>query len=120
MKPITSTIAAAALLSAGLLGTASAQDSHWNGTPGNNLWNVATNWNPVGVPGSGGSGFIGNVWLDQANGDTLIVIPPGDVESPGVPPPGSPEEFNTIFGPEFGASLDIYGTLNYDWLLFPV
>lgn len=120
MKPITSTIAAAALLSAGLLCTASAQDSHWNGTPGNNLWNVATNWNPVGVPPSGPSGFIGNVWLDQANGDTLFVIPPGDVESPGVPPPGSPEEFNTIFGPEFGASLDVYGTLNFDWLLFPV
>ena len=120
MKSITSTIAAAAVLSAGLLCTASAQDSHWNGTPGNNLWNVAANWNPVGVPPSGGSGFIGNVWLDQANGDTLFVIPPGDVESPGVPPPGSPEEFNTIFGPEFGASLDVYGTLNFDWLLFPV
>jgi Bacterial Ig-like domain (group 2) len=120
MKPITSTIAAAAVLSACLLCTASAQDSHWNGTTGNNLWNNANNWNPVGVPPSGGANFIGNVWLDQANGDTLMVIPPGDVESPGVPPPGSTEEFNTIFGPEFGASLDVYGTLNFDWLLFPV
>jgi Concanavalin A-like lectin/glucanases superfamily len=100
--------------------SASAQDSHWNGTPGDNVWNDPNNWNPVGVPPSGGPDFIGNVWLDQANGDTLFVIPPGDVESPGVPPPGSTEEFNTIFGPEFGASLDIYGTLNFDWLLFPV
>jgi hypothetical protein len=111
------------VLTTGLLQTASAQDSHWNGTPGNNLWNVATNWNPAGVPPSGPVGFVGNVWLDQANGDTLFVIPPGDVESPGVPPLGTGttnETFNTIFGPEFGASLDIYGTLNFDWLLFPV
>jgi hypothetical protein len=112
--------AAAVVLTTCLLQSVSAQDSHWNGTPGNNLWNVATNWNPAGVPQSGPPSFVGNVWLDQANGDTLIVIPPGDVESPGVPTPGSPETFNTIFGPEFGASLDIYGTLNFDWLLFPV
>jgi hypothetical protein len=120
MKLTSFSRAATVVLTTCLLQTAPAQDSHWNGTPGNNLWNVATNWNPVGVPGSGGAGFVGNVWLDQANGDTLIVLPPGDVESPGVPPPGSTEEFNTIFGPEFGASLDIYGTLNFDWLLFPV
>jgi Concanavalin A-like lectin/glucanases superfamily len=112
--------AATVVLTTCLLQTVSAQDSHWAGTPGNNLWNVATNWNPAGVPQSGPPGFVGNVWLDQANGDTLIVIPPGDVESPGVPTPGSGETFNTIFGPEFGASLDIYGTLNFDWLLFPV
>jgi len=61
--------AATVVLTTCLLQTVSAQDSHWNGTPGNNLWNVATNWNPVGVPGSGGPGFVGNVWLDQANGE---------------------------------------------------
>ena len=32
----------------------------------------------------------------------------------------STEVFNTIFGPEFGATLVVKGTLNFDWLLFPV
>jgi hypothetical protein len=102
-----------------LIHNVSAQNSTWNGTPGNDAWDVGTNWNPVGVPPPGGPGFVGNLFLNPANGDSLIVITPGDVESPGVPPPGSTEEFNSIFGPEFGASLDIYGTLNFDWLLFP-
>jgi hypothetical protein len=96
-----------------------AQDSRWAGTIGNDLWNVATNWNPVGVPPPGGTNFVGNVYLDPANGDPVITIPPGDVESPGVPPPGSTEELNAVYGPEFGAILDVYGTLNFDWTVAP-
>jgi hypothetical protein len=45
------------------------------------------------------------------------VIPAGDVETPGVG--NSTEVFNSIFGPEFGANLNIYGSLTFDWLLFP-
>ena len=49
----------------------------------------------------------------------LITISNGDVESPGIhteyPPVHSP--WNTIYGPEFGVTLNIYGTLNYDWML---
>src|SRR5215471_15005892 len=80
----------------------SAQDSHWNGTVGNNLWNNPNNWNPVGVPPSGNPspGYTGNVWLDPSpiDGDRTVTIGPGDVESPGVGNSG--EVYNTVFGPE--------------------
>lgn len=102
------------------LDTALAQDDHWNGTPGNTAWDVATNWSLNEVPPNGNGGFAGNVWLDAANGDSVITVTPGDVESPGVATDGSPEVYNTIFGPEWGVTLNIYGTLNFDWLLFPV
>lgn len=100
---------------------ASAQDDHWNGTTTNNLWNNPANWSLNQVPQSGnptGKAFVGNVWLDAANGDTVITVPPGDVESPGVG--NTNEVFNTIFGPEFGCTLNIYGSLTYDWMLAPV
>jgi hypothetical protein len=99
----------------------SAQDSHWNGTTNNTAWNVATNWNPVGVPppGNANNPFTGNVWLDPSpvDGDKVITITPGDVETPGVG--NSTETFNTIFGPEFGCVLNIYGTLAFDWTIAP-
>ncbi len=99
---------------------ASAQDNHWNGTLTNNLWNVPGNWSLGVVPSAGNpvTTFQGNIFLDAANGDSVITIPAGDVESPGVG--NTNEVFNTIFGPEFGATLNIYGSLTFDWLLFPV
>ena len=102
-----------------LVHSVSAQDSHWNGTPGNNLWNVATNWNPAGVPPAGNTNatYQGNVWLDPANGDSVITIPAGDVETPGVG--NTNEVYNTIFGPEFGCTLNIYGELSWDWTMAP-
>jgi hypothetical protein len=90
---------------------ASAQDSHWNGTVANNNWNVPGNWTPVGVPSST---IDANVWLDAANGDNVITIPAGTVESPGS------GMYDTIFGPEWGVTLNVYGTLTYQWFLFPV
>ena len=95
-------------------------DSTWNGTITNNLWSNPNNWSPVGVPPPGNptTTFQGNVWLDPANGDSTITLGAGDVESPGVG--NTNEVYNTIFGPEWGATLNIYGTLNYDWFLFPV
>ncbi len=105
----------------GLIHNVSAQDSHWNGTVGNNAWNNPNNWNPVGVPppGNPSPGYTGNVWLDPSpvDGDTVITITPGDVESPGVG--NSSEVFNTIFGPEFGCTLNVYGTLTFDWTIAP-
>lgn len=108
-------------LMACLAQSVSAQDSHWNGTVTNNLWNNPNNWNPVGVPppGNPSTTFTGNVWLDPSpvDGDTVITISQGDVESPGVG--NSTEVYNTIFGPEFGMTLNISGTLTYDWTIAP-
>jgi hypothetical protein len=99
----------------------SAQDSHWDGTITNTLWNNPDNWNPVGVPppGNATTTFTGNVWLDPSpvDGDTVITIPVGDTEMPGVG--NSTEVYNTIFGPEFGCTLNVYGTLTFDWTIAP-
>lgn len=99
----------------------SAQDSHWNGTVGNNAWNNPNNWNPVGVPPPGNptATYQGNVFLDPSpvDGDTAITITPGDFEDPGVG--NTNEVFNTIYGPEFGCTLNVYGTLTFDWTIAP-
>jgi len=107
-----------ALLGAGQY--AAAQDSHWNGTTTNTLWSNPDNWTPVGVPPSGSAAttYTGGVWLDAANGDTVITIPADTVACPGVT--NATEVYNTIFGPEWGCTLNIYGTLNYDWIMYPV
>jgi hypothetical protein len=117
---------AAASLTLCLIHRVSAQDDHWNGntnSPSGILWNVAANWSEGIVPPSDATPpfgstnyFGGNVWLDPANGDSVIEIPPGDVETPGVPLFGE-ENYNTIFGPEFGAHLNVYGSLRWDWTM---
>ena len=81
LKYVASVIAAV-----GLVHGVSGQDSHWNGTANNTAWDVGTNWNPVGVPPPGNptTNYTGNVWLDPSpvDGDTVITITPGDVETP--------------------------------------
>lgn len=96
---------------------ASAQDDHWNGTTNSTLWTNPANWSEGFAP-TNGCDFIGNVWLDPANGDSIITIPADAFENPGVPQCGE-EEYNTIFGPEFGCTLNIYGTLTFDWTIAP-
>ncbi|MGA2173400.1 MAG: LamG-like jellyroll fold domain-containing protein [Verrucomicrobiota bacterium] len=51
----------------------------------------------------------------------MITIPPGDIEAPGVPVCGEGDNyaFNTIFGPEFGLTLNIYGSLSFAWTIAP-
>jgi hypothetical protein len=98
-----------------------AQDSHWNGTVGNTLWGDANNWLPVGVPPPGNptTAYVGNVWLDPSpvDGDNVITITNGEFENPGVG--NSVENYNTIFGPEFGCTLNVSGTLTWDWTMAP-
>lgn len=97
-----------------------AQDSTWTGLGGDGLWSNPNNWSPVGVPPSGSSAtpVIGDMTLSAANGWLTITIPAGAVESPGT---GNPtEEDNLIYGPQWGASLDVYGTLHWDYYLAPV
>jgi hypothetical protein len=99
-----------------------AQDDHWAGTPNANgeLWNVPGNWSEGIVP-TNGCDFAGNVWLDPANGDSIITIPAGFVAQPGVPQCGEGDTFafNTIFGPEFGVTLNDYGHLQWAWTMAP-
>jgi hypothetical protein len=78
----------------------------WTGVGLDGMWNNPDNWSMFAVPPH----MSGNVGLtDQTNG-SLITIPAGFVADAtfGV-------GFGTIFGPEFGMDLDIYGGLNYDW-----
>jgi hypothetical protein len=98
----------------------SAQDDHWNGTTTNTLWSNPANWSlgTTPPPGNATTPYAGNVWLDAANGDSVITIASGDVENPGVG--NTTEKYNTIFGPEWGVTLNVAGTLNFDWLIFPV
>ncbi len=63
--------------------------------------------------------YTGNVWLDPSpvDGSSVITIGVGSTQSPGVG--NSVEVYNTIFGPEFGATLNVYGTLTFDWTIAP-
>jgi hypothetical protein len=121
MKSRTLCYAASVALALCLAHSVSAQDSHWNGTIVNNLWNNPNNWTPVGVPPPGNptTTFTGNVWLDPSpvDGSSVMTIGAGDTESPGVG--NSTEVYNTIFGPEFGSTLNVYGTLTFDWTIAP-
>jgi hypothetical protein len=104
-----------------LIQSVSAQDDHWAGTTNNTDWNVATNWS-LGMlppPGNPTTTYTGNVWLDPSpvDGDTVITIPQGFLADPGVG--NSTEVYNTIFGPEFGCTLNVYGTLTFDWTIAP-
>jgi arabinan endo-1,5-alpha-L-arabinosidase len=102
---------ASVVLGACLSDRASAQDSHWSGLNNDGLWASPNNWNPVGVPPSN---VDANVWLDAANGWSVITITNGEVEDPG---DGASD---MIYGPEFGAGLNVYGTLNWRFYLAPV
>ncbi len=58
-------------LAAGLIHNASGQDSHWSGLGNDGLWASPNNWNPVGVPSAS---VNANVWLDSANGWSVMTI----------------------------------------------
>jgi hypothetical protein len=107
--------AASLVLAASLAGSASGQDAHWTGLNGNDAWNNLHNWD-IGVP----TPTTKTVWLDIANGQSVMTIPAGTTQSPGTNYSGDGVTFATIFGPEWGATLNIHGTLNYDWMMYPV
>ena len=110
----------AASMMLGSLPGVPAQDSQWSGQGVGGLWSDPNNWTPVGVPpaGNAASPFVGDVYLDAANGVSVITITNGETESPGVG--NSIEANNVIYGPEWGVTLNVYGTLNFDWLMAPV
>lgn len=96
-------------------------DFSWRDQTGDNKWTNALNWlnldgNTNGLPENGLPGAA--VQIDPANGSTTCIIPPGytvdlDYENPTT-------YYNTVYGPEFGEHLNIFGTLEYSWMMAPV
>lgn len=76
--------------------SARAVDYHWTGLANNGQWSSAANWD-LGVPVGPGNG----VFLDAANGWSVITITNSDDVL--VP--------DTVFGPEWGATLNVYGKM---------
>jgi hypothetical protein len=108
----------------GLAACTIAQDIHWwTNASGDGMWNRDTEpynwekapaWNPDGPrtpcppPPHGSS----NVWI-SGNPNTLatpLVIPAGYTADCTYG-----EDYGTIYGPEWGLHLDIYGSLTYRW-----
>jgi hypothetical protein len=99
-----------------LAGSLSAQNWHWTGLANDGLWHSPGNWDNGGtVPPTNAA----TVNLDPANGWFVITILPGEVENC-TTADANPQTYGMIYGPEFGAGLNIYGTLNWDWYVAPV
>jgi hypothetical protein len=96
-------------LAAGLTGSASA-DSSWTGLGGDGLWHNPLNWSGNAVPGNSG-----NVTVDPANGSSVITIAVGETNTPGIS-----DQYGMIYGPDWGGTLNLYGTLETSWYLAPV
>jgi hypothetical protein len=103
-----------------------AQDIHWwTNDSGDGMWNRDTEpynwekapaWNPDGprTPCPPPPHDSSNVWI-SGNTNTLttsLVIPAGYTADCTYG-----EDYGTIFGPEWGLNLDIYGSLTYRWYL---
>jgi hypothetical protein len=86
-------------------------DTGWTGLGNDGLWSNPANWSN-GSPGTGDTNQ--SIQIDGANGWSNIVIQASDVFNI------TAGDYPTVFGPEFGATLDIYGTLSVKWYLAPV
>ncbi len=106
-----------------LIRTASAfPDFLWTDASGDNMWNNPNNWTNLdnatnGLPENDPS-QTGAVQIDPVNGSSVCIIPAGYTVDIGYETPGAPL-YNTIFGPENGEFLNIFGTLKYNWTIAP-
>src|ERR1017187_5328558 len=98
--------AASIALAMCLIHTASAQN--WTDADGNHLFADRSNWSTLGVAGMNDSATIG-VNFDNSN---VCIIVTGETESV-----GTNGNVGSIFGPQWGATLDVYGTLNYGFMM---
>jgi len=97
-------------------------DFAWTGAGGDGMWNNPLNWtnldettNTTGLPDSG----TGATQIDPQPGSTQVTIPNGFVVDLGYETPGAPV-YNTLYGGEWGMGMNIYGTLEYNWMWAPV
>jgi hypothetical protein len=84
----------------------------WTNATGNGLWTTPGNWGPLGPPDTAPVGSIVNIFLAGTPTTRLmpLTIPPGyDADCT--------DTSCTIFGPEWGLHLDIYGKLGFDWTI---
>lgn len=101
-----------ALWMVGVALPASAQN--WTGSGGNTLWSNPANWD-TGVPGTT---TTNGVYIGANSGGsegTVVTIASGHVENC-----GTVGGNQSIYGPQWGAQLNIYGTLNLGFIIFPV
>jgi len=103
--PYYMTVASAAMF----MMTRAMADTHWTGAAGNNDWNNAGNWDN-GVPSA--SNY--SVFIDPATGSPTIGA--GEIAVVGQ----TGVDYPMVFGPEWGQTLNIYGSLTVAWYLTPV
>lgn len=102
---------ASAILAAGLVHHASAQN--WTGGGTDTLWSDAANWD-TGVPGTTTANGVTIGANAGGSESTVVTIAAGDVENC-----GTVGGNQSIYGPQWGSKLDISGTLNLGFLIFP-
>jgi hypothetical protein len=117
--------AACVVLTLCLIRNASAfPDFRWTDASGDNMWNNPNNWTNLDLATNGLPGLpenytnAGAVQIDPVTGSSVCIIPTGYVADLNYENPGAPY-YNTLFGPEQGETLDIYGTLKYNWTVAP-
>jgi hypothetical protein len=96
-----------------LMITSAMADTDWTGNAGDNDWNDPGNWSS-GVPSANNY----NVFLDPQANNSFPIIGAGETANVGYPLPSG--QYPTVFGPEWGQTLDIYGTLDVSWYMAPV
>ena len=97
-------------MTACLVYNASAQT--WTGLGTDDLWSDAANWD-TGVPSASASSVV--IGTAANSESTEVTIANGDVENC-----ANAINAGAIFGPQWGSKLNIYGTLNFGWVLVPV
>jgi len=102
----------ASLLAAGLLGTASAQtEFHWNAGGDHTTWDQGANWAEGTPPFTNGTVF--RIWLGTGfptTTPTPIVLGASDIAM----------ATDQVFGPEWGETWNIYGTVITGFGIAPV
>jgi arabinan endo-1,5-alpha-L-arabinosidase len=86
---------------------------NWTGNGGNTLWSNPANWD-TGVPGTTTTNGVYLGANSAGSEATTITIAGGDVENC-----GTVGGNQSIYGPQWGAKLNIYGTLNLGFIIFP-